>query len=125
MHSICCAGGLENVQQNCTQGEPSPRHLPNGDLVPDITIQFCNADSVLWSSNLGEVSDDLASQYLAAQGSSFTFTLEVRGKGPVEGILWCAPTLHGVTSLCAHVWAPCSEQENSRIMAMQVFSIQK
>lgn len=66
------------------------RRLPTGDLVPEIVVQLCSESGVLWERNLLDVTDDLESQYLAAKASDFRFTLDVRGKGAVEGVLWCA-----------------------------------
>lgn len=70
------------------------RRLPTGDLVPQITVQLCSDSDVLWSTDLLEVTDDLESQYLAAKANSFPFTLQVRGKGAVEGVLWYGSQLH-------------------------------
>lgn len=77
----------ENRQLNGQEADKS--RLPTGDLVPEITVQLCNESEVLWSIDLLDVKDDLESQYLAAKASTFPFTLEVRGKGSVEGVLWC------------------------------------
>jgi hypothetical protein len=66
------------------------RVLSTGDLIPQITVQLCNDSDVVWSSDLMHITDDLESQYLAAKANSFTFTLQVKDKGPVEGVLWSA-----------------------------------
>lgn len=76
------------MQQNSQDG--GQRRLPTGDLVPEITVQLCSDSGVLWAANLVDITDDLESQYLAAKASDFRFTLDVRGKGAVEGVLWCA-----------------------------------
>ena len=76
----------ENRQLNGQEVDKS--RLPTGDLVPQITVQLCNESELLWSVDLLDVKDDLESQYLATKASTFPFTLEVRGKGAVEGALW-------------------------------------
>ena len=69
--------------------QPGLRRLPTGDLLPRITIQWFKGGNVLWARDLDKVSDDLESQYLAAQGDQLPFVLDVPGRGPVDGVLWC------------------------------------
>jgi hypothetical protein len=73
------------VQQ---QGSQHPLRLPTGDLLPKITVQALQGTNVLWSVDLREVTDDLESRYLAAKGDELEFTIEVPGKGHVDGVLW-------------------------------------
>ena len=46
-----------------------------------------------WQMDLDAVDDDLESRYLAAKGDEMQFTLEVPGKGVVDGALWCDSSL--------------------------------
>jgi structural maintenance of chromosomes flexible hinge domain-containing protein 1 len=56
--------------------------------MPKITVQAIEEQKVVWSVDLHEVTDDLESRYLAAKGDEMQFTIEVPGKGHVDGVLW-------------------------------------
>jgi hypothetical protein len=70
------------------QGSQHPLRLPTGDLLPQITVQSLQGTNILWSVDLRKVADDLESRYLAAKGDELEFTIEVPGKGHVDGVLW-------------------------------------
>jgi hypothetical protein len=114
--------GAENADPQAPQ-PPYARLLPTGDLLPRITVQSVRGDTQLWAVDLDAVDDDLESRYLAAKGDEMAFTLDVPGKGIVDGVLWCAPrsrclspifdfgsvragSCSGFTNVPAEAWLP-------------------
>lgn len=81
----------EETENNSQAGNRAAGQLtlPTGDLLPSIVVQYCHNSAMLWSKDLRDVHDDLESQYLAAKGDQLSFSLDVPGKGNVEGTLWC------------------------------------
>ena len=88
--AMACAGGVENADPQAAR-PLAQRRLPTGDLLPRITVQSVQGAQTVWSMDLDTVEDDLESRYLAAKGDDMHFSLDVPGKGVVDGVLWCAP----------------------------------
>lgn len=87
-HSACADAENADPQRRLA----APR-LPNRDLLPRIAVQAVHGGDVLWATELHSITDDLESRYLAAKGDELAFTIDVPGKGAVDGVLWCVLSL--------------------------------
>lgn len=54
--------------------------LPNGEPLPNITLEYLTEGRSMWKRRLVEVDDDLETRMLRAQKSELQFTLEVPNK---------------------------------------------
>lgn len=73
---------------------PPSKVLPNGEPLPDITLQYISESRTMWTRRLVEVDDDLETKMLRAQKSELPFTLDVPGKVTMQLSCTCKKRHH-------------------------------
>ncbi|KAG2443092.1 hypothetical protein HYH02_009506 [Chlamydomonas schloesseri] len=75
------------------------RELPGGEAMPHIVVEYLVGGRCVWRRPLVEVDDDLETRYVRAAQARLEFSLDVPGKGAVEGVLWYFPFVNGAETV--------------------------
>eukprot|EP00198_Chlamydomonas_reinhardtii_P012225 XP_001701562.1 predicted protein [Chlamydomonas reinhardtii] len=80
-------------------GSGGQRELPGGEAMPHIVVEYMVGGRCVWRRPLVEVDDDLETRYVRAAQARLEFSLDVPGKGAVEGVLWYFPFVNGAETV--------------------------